>query len=548
MKNRLIGTLIACLNLSALSAEFIPNNEYKDLYLYNCSLKNEVNICYPEREENPSDVIEKAQTSNLDLDPYVICEDLHAGDEQAISLCAAMMREESDERVCEIMYGEETAMYEICSGLSSSSDSLWESLDESLIKCEADYQESLRNRFSKEFPGINISFVSETGEIEYIHNAVFDDKLGSSRLSLAGGDWKNDILLLPEHKNNAFCNEDAAYSLSKLDKQVQRAEKLILDYHGDLIAPAVKILERPSEHIQIISTTCPEVKSEEEVKVIGQHKKKVAPRAKAEKVESKLAQSCASDEVLKMLVLHKQKVQERNASDYQSINPRKIPYMFAYFSGDIESLIDKLCADNGEHLEISAKTVKLNGVKVPSFSLPISFTEKINLTEVSEKARAFKDKINKIRGEEGIPPIEDATYIEEMMQAQSILSQMHNAIKQSDRVAKEGHHFALCSADQTFWEIEEGSYVTTCKDQGQLICMELNNGEMVDQDCNPVEFDFTPPTFPSMGPGDLGEEFDPMDPDFYEKIDHSLDIKDIEDFNPMDPGFYDSIEQSDEED
>lgn len=80
-----IVTFLFCL-ISTFSAfgQIIQNTEFADLYLYNCSKKDGIQICYPEREENPSEVISYAQENNLDLDPTAICEDLHHGDVEEI--------------------------------------------------------------------------------------------------------------------------------------------------------------------------------------------------------------------------------------------------------------------------------------------------------------------------------------------------------------------------------------------------------------------------------------------------------------------------------
>ena len=192
----------------------IKNTEFSDLYLYNCSSKNDVNICYPERENNPGEQIRAAIEQGIDLEWTSICEEMHQGDLQDIALCVSTMRGESDFAACDILWPEMGEMNDHCKMMAITSTSLSESIDEDLLRCELDYQEALISEFSGEFPGINISFVSESDEIELIHNASVESAYG----------YSNDILLLPEHENKAFCNEDAQFSVSDLEKRAEAAK------------------------------------------------------------------------------------------------------------------------------------------------------------------------------------------------------------------------------------------------------------------------------------------------------------------------------------
>ena len=86
-------------------------------------------------------------------------------------------------------------------------------IDGELIRCEGLYQEVLAQSFSEEFPGLNISFVTGVSEPDFLHNVVYPRSItGSSR----------DVLLLPEHSNGAFCNDDGSIDINEIKNQIQK--------------------------------------------------------------------------------------------------------------------------------------------------------------------------------------------------------------------------------------------------------------------------------------------------------------------------------------
>ena len=60
-------------SLAIYASDVIQNTEFRQWYLYNCSSNEEIKICYPERDDNPNEIIEKGLGENLDLSPDGIC-------------------------------------------------------------------------------------------------------------------------------------------------------------------------------------------------------------------------------------------------------------------------------------------------------------------------------------------------------------------------------------------------------------------------------------------------------------------------------------------
>ena len=110
-------------------AKVIQNTEFTDIYLYNCSKKENINICYPERESNPSDIISKAEELGLDVEWRNICEEMPNSDVQDVALCLSIMKGESDIAACDILFPEIDFMNQNCKVLAGTSTSLSEKFD-----------------------------------------------------------------------------------------------------------------------------------------------------------------------------------------------------------------------------------------------------------------------------------------------------------------------------------------------------------------------------------------------------------------------------------
>ena len=122
-------------------------------------------------------------------------------------------------------------------------------------------------------------------------------------------DYSRDILLLPEHGNNAYCNEDSKISLEMIDKHIAQAKSLMRQresYEG--IKAVNKILDKPNEELAIISITCSgkDAKAEK----IGEHqvikpRKPVSPR-KVEEKKVEEGYKCVDKDIESLLAYDKE--------------------------------------------------------------------------------------------------------------------------------------------------------------------------------------------------------------------------------------------------
>ena len=343
-KQFLFGAILLASHTLANASSVIQNKTYSDLYLKNCSLKNSINICYPERENNPSEQISFAQNHNLDIDSKDFCELSNPYDPEGFSICMETMKNPSES--------------------TFSSDDL----DQSLITCEADYQLYLQEVFKEDFAGLNIAFDSRTKDVEFIHKAIFPE-------TIVG--FSSDVILFPEHNNGAFCNEDNSLDIKKINQQVAKAKKMITDFYSyDSLKQAVKILDNPNGNLAIISMTCPAENAEVNAQVIGYHQLPPKPKAppKREKVEDKkvktqvISSKCVSKDAEALISFH-----ESNSNKNKEVFARPtgskttIPYE-AIILGNIRSSISSLCNELGDRIEITANGVYVDNKKVPTMS------------------------------------------------------------------------------------------------------------------------------------------------------------------------------------
>ncbi len=491
---RYFGIFFFTLCINQSFGQIIENSEFSDLYLYQCSSSEGINICYPERESNPHDLIARSREQNLDLDPTPNCEDLHPGDDQAISLCISIMRQESDFAQCDILYPDVSdEKNHICRDLSTTYTSLSEQIDYDLITCEADFQDAIRAHFSEDFPGLNISFSSEVTEVDYIYNASLN----------SFSDFSNDILLLPEHEDNAFCNEDGQYSLRDLDSRVEAAKDLIMQYHSDAgISEAVDIINAPGRHIPIVSTTCPGLDGTYRAEKIGEHRdvtptveQKVATSEEEEdhsKIDEK--NKCTDSSATALFMYHEKQVAEFNSSQkdnnlygqpYQELIT-SIPYSALWVPTATSARVKMLCDEIGTGLEIKSSGVFIDGKRVPK--LPTSeYGNNPTPGVANDLARSFKDEINTLRGEDKEDLLPDGTFILDLMEIQFYLASIQRAKVDAQRVAKPGNTFSHCGG--RWIEISQENTIGMCMKENEVTCIEIPLGNYLDEDCNVLEFD-----------------------------------------------------------
>jgi len=468
-------------------AKVIQNTEFTDIYLYNCSKKENINICYPERESNPSDIVSQAEELGLDIEWRNICEEMPNSDVRDVALCLSIMKGESDIAACDILFPEIDFMNQNCKVLAATSTSLSEKFDMDLIRCEVDYQAALRAHFSKEFPGLNIGFVKELNEIDFIHNASLKSMVG----------YQNDILLLPEHKNNAFCNEDAKFSVKDIERQIKTAKNVIRKFYSEEgIKEVIEILERPDINIPIISVKCPGLTGKVEAKKIGFHKRKVPQKRKVEKTKTSNKSNCADSEVIDLFNFHNSKLKEAKSIDYNNVGLnhsvlKRIPYTLSFMNFNYISQISQICSEIGEDVEITKNGVYVDGKKLPKMNMVLS-DGKTDLSYNSKLARKFKEDINKVREAEGRELFPDGTYLVDLMSVQMMIDMIIEAKAQSEKVAGPGKQFSLCHLDQSYMEIDESSFLGFCTTDKPNYCVELKAGEYLDDDCQIQEAELVP--------------------------------------------------------
>ena len=371
--------------------------------------------------------IEKLCT--LDIDPKEFCETAHPLDPESFTLCIEAMKNPSG-----ITFPEE-------------------SLNQSLITCEADYQLYLQEVFKEDFAGLNIAFDSNVKDIEFIHKAVYPE-------TLLG--FSSDIILFPEHDNGAFCNEDESLDLQKINQQVAKAKKMITDFYSyDSIKEAIKILDNPNGYLAIISMTCPTEKEEVSAQVIGYHKLPSKPKTSSKQTEEAKAQAtstkCVSKDAEALISHHEnQLAKNQGSTGLTMMSPglmKTIPYSPPVF-GNIRKAISPLCSDLGDRIKITAKGVFIDDKKVPKMSgMPMDMTS-FDPNKVPAIARRFVETIN-TSAEEGQENI-DGTYVLQLMGVQRDLLEISKAKRNSTRVASEGNYFAYCFNDSDWYEVQEG--------------------------------------------------------------------------------------------
>ena len=500
--NKLIGIILLFFFIRPSLGQIIENSEYSDLYLYQCSSSSGINICYPEREVNPHEIIAQAREENLDLDPTPICEDMYHGNEQDVMLCVSMMRQESDIAHCDILFPDyNDEENQICRNLAVTHTSLSELIDTDLITCEADFQEAVRAHFTDDFPGLNISFSSGVSEVDYIHNASISSFT----------DFSNDILLLPEHENNAFCNEDGEFSLNDLDRRLEVAKDLIMQYHSDAgISDAVDVLNAPTRHVPIVSTTCPGLDGTYKAEKIGEHRD-ISPRVKQrtatpeeDEDNSQIDEKnkCIESNATALFNYHDKQVAEFNSSQqgnnffsspYQGAIT-SIPYSVMGVPTGLGARVKMLCDEIGTGLQINNGGVFIDGKQVPK--LPTyEYGHNSEPGVVNDMARSFKEEINTSRVEDEEDLLPDGTYVLDLMEIQYYLSKIQKAKIDAERVAEPGNTFSSCGGE---WiEIAQENTMGMCMKDNEIICMEIPHGSYLDEDCNVLEFN-------SNSSGDMG--------------------------------------------
>ena len=492
--------------MNAFSAQYEENTEFSDLYLYNCSKLNGVNICYPEREENPSEQISKAKELGLDLDAEEFCKQNNSDDE-LIELCVARMRKESDLKICQIeyKYSKDDFLFELCKKSAETFTSFSETFDRDLLNCEHDYQYYLASKFKEQYEGINISFSSETDELEFIHQASIPNSI----------DYSQDILLLPEHNNNVYCNEDGKFSLDDVDKRVSKAKELIDQFYSEEgISNAVEILNAPHQNLPIFAVECPGLEETYKAEKIGEHKR-IDPVIQESKKEVEEKISCADSSVYSMLNFHESKLNEMKeaqlSGEFSIYDPTKIPYLAGDIlpTSNIRESISSLCNQFKDDLQVTAYGVTIDGIKVPK--LPKYVFGNNNHLEIGrEIARNFKDNINEVRKEEERELLPDGTWVLDMMELQESIALISRAKLNSQKVAAPGNIFIHCGITNEWKEVVQGVHYEVCAIDENPYCVEVGMGKRLDEHCDIQDFDMSP--FPGMDGSDLSQPL--WQPDF----------------------------------
>jgi len=496
MKLRIITCLLSMTMVNAFSAQYGENTEFSDLYLFNCSKIDGVNICYPEREVNPFSQISKAKDLGLDLDAEDFCN--QNGDSELIELCVARMRKESDLKICEIefKYSKNDFTFEQCKKSAETLTSFSEKFDMDLLNCEHDYQYYLASKFREQYEGINISFTSETDELEFIHHARISPNFSA------------DILLLPEHNNNVFCNEDGKFSLDDIDKRVAKGKELIDKFYSDEgIASVVEILDSPHENIPVVAAECPGLEDTYKAEKIGEHKK-INPVVQESKQIVEEINSCVDSNVYALINFHESRLEEikeaQLSGNFSTYDPTRIPYTAGNMlpTANVKDSIRSLCDQFNDDLQVTLNGVTIDGLKVPKLPA-VLVGNNSHLDVTREMARNFKDNINEIRKEDRRELLPDGTYIITMMELQESVSIIRKAKLNSQKVAAPGNTFIYCGITNQWSEVSQGIHYEICAIDENPHCVEVGVEQRLDENCEIQDLDMS--SLPGMYGSELSQ-------------------------------------------
>ena len=458
------NTILCFFNLLILgnsyAGQIIQNEEIHPIYVENCSSSEGFTICYPQRKENIAELIELHNS----------CEQKKEVDDSVIGDCLMAKRLAEVEKECAETFKSGHPMSDVCIE-ETFKESKIPAIDKGIVKCEKKYQEYIRTHLSEEFPKLTVSFVTGVSRPDFIHKVKSPNILGAG-----------DVLLLPEHSNSAFCDEDFNISMTQMKEQIQEAKNIMrkfyryeLNSHGesterlDEFKKAVKILDDPQGHLAIFSITCPNgVDGEEKVEVIGYHKEVVTKKPVKEQsrttqqptknfglTRQQIIDKCLPKEMKEILAYDK-KMSETDKAPIGPImgfgelgtGPKQIPYRSMGPSGIFEEKIINSCLKGKGLFEHKNDGVYHNGKRI-DFSAFLSNPYSV------EEQNIYNEIVEEILSEINDPEIGKLEF-EQIIGDHYMLEGMRKSREQADKIAEEGNYWSWCFAEMEYIEVSEG--------------------------------------------------------------------------------------------